>query len=65
MTRGKVKWYNDAKGYGFIASEKDEDIFIHRTGIVKPVCNLIEGQEVEFEVKEGAKGLIAYDLKEV
>lgn len=65
MAKGKVKWYNDAKGFGFIESEDKEDIFVHRTGIMKPAYTLNEGQEVEFEVREGDKGLIAFDVKAV
>ncbi len=63
MPKGKVKWYNDAKGYGFIESENNEDIFVHRTGILKPAYTLDEGQEVEFEIREGDKGMIAFDVK--
>ncbi len=65
MAKGKVKWYNDAKGFGFIESEDNEDIFVHRTGIMKPAHTLNEGQEVEFEIREGDKGLIAFDVKAV
>lgn len=65
MPKGKVKWYNDAKGYGFIESETNEDIFVHRTGIMKPANTLDEGQEVEFEVRDGEKGLIAFDVKAI
>ena len=63
MAKGKVKWYNDAKGFGFIESEENDDIFVHRTGILKPTYTLDEGQEVEFEIRDGEKGLIAFDVK--
>jgi len=63
MTKGTVKWYNDAKGFGFIETESKEDIFVHRTGLSGQVSYLQEGQQVAFEVKQGKKGLEAYDVK--
>jgi CspA family cold shock protein len=55
--RGHVKWFNDAKGYGFIAGENGEDVFVHYTAIQQDgVKTLGEGQAVEFEVVQGAKG---------
>ena len=63
MAEGTVKWFNDAKGFGFIESETNEDIFVHRTGIMKPANTLDEGQEVEFEVKQGDRGLFAANVK--
>lgn len=63
MTKGTVKWYNDAKGFGFIETESKEDIFVHRTGLAEKVSYLQEGQQVSFEVKQGKKGLEAYDVK--
>ena len=56
-TRGKVKWFNDAKGYGFIQREDGEDVFVHFTAIQSDgFKTLAEGQEVEFEVLNGQKG---------
>jgi CspA family cold shock protein len=55
--KGKVKWFNDAKGYGFIEREEGEDVFVHFTAIAGDgFRTLAEGQEVEFDVVQGAKG---------
>jgi CspA family cold shock protein len=55
--KGKVKWFNDAKGYGFIEREAGEDVFVHHTAIQgEGFKSLAEGQAVEFEVVAGAKG---------
>ena len=58
MANGHVKWFNDAKGYGFIQQEGYErDIFVHYTAIKgEGFKTLIEGQKVEFELIEGPKG---------
>jgi CspA family cold shock protein len=54
---GRVKWFNDAKGYGFIEQEGGRDIFVHYTAITgEGFKSLTEGQKVEFEIIEGAKG---------
>ncbi len=54
---GKVKWFNDSKGYGFIEQEGGRDIFVHYTAIQgEGFKSLAEGQKVEFEITEGAKG---------
>jgi CspA family cold shock protein len=63
MAKGKVKWYNGAKGFGFIETENSDDIFVHRTGLVNAWEDLQEGQQVVFEVKQGEKGPVAYDVK--
>lgn len=65
MTKGKVKWYNEVKGFGFIESENGEDIFVHRTGLVNSYDGLQPEQEVEFETKQGEKGLAAINVKSV
>lgn len=63
MFKGTVKWYDETKGFGFIKSESGEDIFVHRTGLLDSYDILQTDQEVVFEVKQGDKGLVAYDVK--
>jgi len=59
-----VKWFNDAKGYGFIAREDGPDVFVHYTAIQgEGFKSLAEGQQVEFEIVEGPKGLQASNVK--
>lgn len=60
---GTVKWFNDAKGYGFIAREGADDVFVHYSAIRSPgFKTLEEGQRVEFTVEQGRKGLQAVDV---
>ncbi|MCI6152690.1 cold-shock protein [Fusobacterium perfoetens] len=60
MLKGKVKWFNKEKGFGFITSEEGKDYFVHFSGILgEGFKNLEENQTVSFEVEEGAKGPIA------
>jgi CspA family cold shock protein len=57
MERGRVKWFNAEKGFGFIEREGGNDVFVHFSAITMDgFKTLEEGQEVEFEVVEGAKG---------
>ncbi|HJZ85380.1 MAG TPA: cold-shock protein [Polyangia bacterium] len=64
MATGRVKWFNDAKGYGFIAREDGPDVFVHYTAIQgEGFKSLAEGQQVEFEIVEGPKGLQASNVK--
>lgn len=60
---GVVKWFNDAKGYGFIKCEKGEDVFVHYNGIRgEGHRSLKDGMKVEFGVIQGNKGLQAQDV---
>ena len=63
MKTGKVKFYNTTKGFGFIETEGDKNIFFHRSGLSNAYMDLENGQEVEFETKSGDKGLIAVNVK--
>ncbi len=57
MEKGKVKWFNSEKGYGFIEREGGNDVFVHFSAIsMEGYKSLAEGAEVEFEVVDGAKG---------
>jgi CspA family cold shock protein len=64
--RGRVKWFNDAKGFGFIARENGPDVFVHFSAIQSDgFRSLAEDQEVEFEVVEGAKGPQAQNVMKI
>jgi CspA family cold shock protein len=66
MPKGTVKWFNDAKGFGFIAQEGGKDVFVHFSAIeAGGFRSLSEGEEVEFEVVEGPKGLQAANVRKV
>ena len=66
MPKGKVKWFNDAKGYGFIEQEGGEDVFVHFSAIqMDGFKTLAQGQVVEFEVQTGDKGLHAANVTRV
>jgi CspA family cold shock protein len=57
MKTGTVKWFDSAKGFGFISSDEGKDVFVHFTAIVsKGFKTLEEGQKVSFEVVDGARG---------
>jgi cold shock protein len=63
---GTVKWFNDAKGYGFISRQSGDDVFVHHTAIqMDGFKSLSEEQQVEFSVEQGNKGLQAVDVKPV
>ena len=60
---GTVKWFNDAKGFGFIQRESGDDVFVHHTSIrSEGFRSLAEGQKVEFSVVQRQKGLAAEDV---
>ncbi|NLN70149.1 MAG: cold-shock protein [Chloroflexi bacterium] len=61
---GTVKWFNDAKGYGFIARQAGDDVFVHHTAILgSGFKSLREEQQVEFSVEQGPKGLQAVEVQ--
>jgi CspA family cold shock protein len=63
METGTVKWFNNAKGYGFIARESGDDVFVHFKAIVgEGYKSLEEGDRVQFEVERGPKGLQAKNV---
>ena len=63
---GTVKWFNNAKGYGFISQETGEDVFVHHSAIeMTGYRTLNEGQRVQFSVEQGPKGLQAKDVSPI
>jgi CspA family cold shock protein len=66
MAQGQVKWFNDAKGYGFITQDGGEDVFVHFSAIqANGFKSLAEGDKVEFEVTRGPKGLQAANVRKL
>jgi len=66
MPEGKVKWFNEAKGYGFISQEGGEDVFVHFSAIqAEGFRTLAEGDRVSFDVTQGPKGLQASNVKKI
>jgi cold shock protein len=64
VARGKVKWFNDQKGFGFIEQDNGTDVFVHHTSILgEGFKTLAEGEEVEFDVTKGPKGPKAENVK--
>ena len=66
MAKGIVKWFDNAKGFGFISREAGADVFVHHTAILgEGYKSLNEGQQVEFEVTKGPKGDQAVNVKKM
>jgi CspA family cold shock protein len=64
VEQGTVKWFNDAKGYGFISRQNGEDVFVHFSAVQSSgFRSLAEGQAVEFEVTRGPKGFQAENVR--
>jgi CspA family cold shock protein len=63
---GTVKWFSDQKGYGFIAQDDGDDVFVHYSAIVEPgFRSLREGERVEFTIEQGQKGPAAANVRKV
>ena len=66
MPIGRIKWFSDEKGFGFIEQENGEDVFVHYTAIqMDGFRSVTEGQEVEFEVQQSDRGLRAANVRAV
>ena len=66
MTQGTVKWFNEAKGFGFIQQESGDDVFVHFSAIQSDgFKTLADGDRVEFEVTQGPKGPAAKNLRKI
>jgi cold shock protein len=66
VTTGTVKWFNADKGFGFISQAEGADVFVHFSAIeAKGYRSLDEGQDVEFEVRQGPKGLQAANVRPI
>jgi len=65
MAEGKVKWFSDRKGFGFITMDDSKDIFVHTTSLSDGLVTLSEGDEVEFDLTESEKGPKAENVKKI
>lgn len=64
MNTGTVKWYNETKGFGFIVTEDNKDIFVHKSGL-KNIRSLEPDQKVQFEITDGEKGPMAINIEAI
>ncbi len=63
MPKGRVKWFNERKGFGFISQDDGDDLFVHFSSIQQDGFKVLdEGDEVEFKIAQGKKGLQAVDV---
>jgi len=63
MAKGRVKWFNEQKGFGFISRDEGDDLFVHFSSIKQDGFKVLyEGEEVEFDIAQGKKGLQAVDV---
>jgi|LZCG01.1.fsa_nt_gb CspA family cold shock protein len=65
MATGKIKWFNEDKGFGFIKMENGNEVFVHFSGLYKPFINLHAEDKVTFEVKNSDKGPYAVEVKPI
>ena len=66
MAEGRVKWFNDSKGFGFIEREGDDDVFVHHSAIQgEGFKSLAEGDRVSFDVAQGTKGPTAENVRKL
>ncbi len=64
MPSGRIKWFSDEKGFGFIEQDGGEDVFVHYSAIeMEGFRSVAEGQEVEFEIQQGDRGLRAVNVR--
>ncbi len=62
MTTGKVKWYNEIKGWGFIEQDDGPDVFVHNSNITDAYKSLIDGEQVSFDIRKSERGLSAENV---